>query len=280
MRNISNKIALRPRNSQFSISSPAVFYKLHEGAGSTATDALGKGGAFTLAGSGTGTPWANVGFVTPDGTNHYLQRGSDAHLRSIFRLDQAFGHIFQALDFYWDGGQTGLEALTFIGKSDNIVGGWGVEVNASSQVVLTVRGVGGSNHADNAFNGFTLASLASQRVQLTVETVYKTATTVDAYLYANGASVSSISNVSLVPNSATAPFGSIELNLDTQGYTLLAQPNGTNARARLGNSAASNCRISRFWASRHETYDSSLGLKLAKDLYLYPGELPICMTGR
>lgn len=273
-------VAVKPRSSIPTPVSPAVFYKLHENTGGTCSDALGNGPDLTLFGSGTGTPWANLPWITPDGINHYLQSDSNAYLRSIFRLDQAYGHIFQAFDFYYDGDATGIEALSFIGKSDNIVGGWGVEINSSEQVIITTRGIGASNHLDSVFNGFNLAPLASTRVQLTVELIYLTATTASANLYANGASVSSIASIDLMANSATAVFGSVEKTLDAQAYTLMAQPNGTNTRARLMNSAASNGRLARWWASRHATYDSTLGLSLAQDLYKYQGELPVCMDGK
>lgn len=274
--NVKIAPALSPLSSRCVPVSPAVFYKLHEQSGTAFADTLGNGPNLTLF--GTGTPLANVGWVT-GGTDNYLQSGSNAFLRSIFRLDQAYGQIFQAFDFYYDGDATGLEALTFVGKSDNTTGGWGVEINASEQVILTTRGIGASNHIDSVFNGFNLAPLASTRVQLTVELIYLTATTASANLYANGASVSSIASIDLMANSATAVFGSVEVLLDTQAYTLGAQPSGTGARARLLNSAASNGRLARWWASRHATYDSTLGLALAQDLYKYQGELPTCMDG-
>lgn len=278
--NVKIAPALTPRSSMVTPISPAVFYRLHEGTGSACTDALGNGPSMTLAGSGVGTPWANAGWLTPNGTDHYVQAGSNPFLRSIFRLDQSYGHIIQAFDFYYDGDATGLEALSFIGKSDNTTGGWGVEINASEQVVITMRGIGASNHVDNVFSGFSLASLASTRVQLAVELIRLTATTASANLYANGAAVSSIASIDLMANGATAVFGSVEVLLDTQAYTLMAQPNGTNARARLMNAAASNGRLARWWASRHATYDSTLGLALAQDLHKYQGELPICMDGK
>jgi len=278
MRNNLVRRTFAPRADNWSCSVPSCFYRLHEGTGSACADALGNGGDLTLAASGTATPWANRPWITFDGTNHYVQKGSDSYLRTIFRLDQAYQQIFQGIDFYWDGGATGPEALIFIGTSDNLVGGWGVTINSSSQVVLTTRGVGASNHTDSPFTGYSMAASSNVRISLLVELRYASATTADAVLYANGASVSSLTGVNLVANSATAVFGSVETS-GSQAYTLGAQPSGTSSRARLLNSAASNGRLSRWWASRHTTLDTALGLALAKDLYRYPGELPRCMNG-
>lgn len=280
MRNVT-KSGVQPRENDFSMVSPAVFYRVQEGSGATISDALGNGSSMTLAAYATGTPWANTGWLTPNGTDHYAQCAADSHLNNIMRLDQPFGAIYQGLDFYFDGSLSGnLETLVFAGKSaPAVVGGWGIELNTSNAVVITIRGLNASNHYDNAFSGAALTALASTRISMVVEVIYKTASTVDANLYLNGAAASSMTDVSLLPNGSTEPYGEVEIYGDTQGYTIGAQPNGTNTRARLLAGYGSNARIARWWASKHDTYDSSLGLKLAKDLYKYQGEFPRCMYG-
>lgn len=280
MRNVQ-KIGVKPRNGHIDIPADAhtVFYRMHEQSGAAFADMLGNGGDLTLAASGTGTPLANAGYVTPDGTNHYLQRDADAYLNALLRLDQEYGQILTAFDFYWDGAATGTECFFFAGVSNPACGGWGLALNSAGQVVWVSRGIGASNHATNPFTGYALTSLSSQRISVLVETIYKTASTVDANLYVNGTARVALTGINLLHNNGTAPYGSLQIiPTDVQAYSIGCRPTALATRDWLLNSAASNGRIGRFLADRRAR-DATLAQKVATELYLYQGEVPRVLVG-
>lgn len=278
MRNQAPVVAHRPRYNQIAIAAPSHFYKFHEATGSSCADSLGKAGALTLAASGTGTPWSNSSWITPDGTNHYVQRTDDSVLNSIYRLDQAFGHIIFALD-YWIGATPGTtEQLLHFGTdlgTGGFGGGWGVRVNTSRQFQISTRAISASARSDDTFTGYTTLP-TSQRNSIVIEVVYLTASTVSANLYANGALKSTIASINLLANSGTAPYGSIQTaNGSVQGYSVGVMPTGTSTRSNICNAGGTAAtRYARWLGYRSSVRDSTLAAKVALEMWQYQGEFP------
>jgi len=269
------------RNNRAAPVSPCVFYKMHEATGATISDSLSNGGALTLFADSTGTPWSNRPNITPDGTNHYVQRDADAFLQSLLRIDTAFGHIIQCLDFAYDGALTGNEAIMFAG-TNNPSGGWGFGINSSGQIQMLFRGVGSSALVTTAFAGSALSGYAGSyaRIHLMVEIVRASATTVDASLYVNGSSLAQLVGLSTLGTGGTSPYGSLQTHGGgTQAYSLGVRPNAASGREQFLNSAGSNGQFGRWLAFRGATYDPALAAKVALQGFENPGELPECLRG-
>lgn len=270
--------ALKPRSTMANPVSPCVFYRMHERSGTVLVDSLGYGPDITLA--GTGAPWANVPWVTTNGTDDYGQVAASAMggLTDLLRLDATYGHIIAALDFYYDGDATANEQITFAGVSDNLVGGWGLGLNSSEQVQITHRALGATNHTDSNFTGYSLAALANTRVSIVVELIRKTATTFDGVLFVNGVARSTLADVNMLANSGTAVYAG-PAGSSVQGFSLACRPSGTATRDRYMNSGASNGRVARLLMFRGATRDTALALKVAQEMYAYQGEFPVCLDG-
>ena len=275
------KRGIKPRASDYTIAatSKAVFYRMHEGSGTTLADALGNGPALTMAGT-TGY-LANRGWWTPNGTDNYAQADANATLNALMRQDQAYGQLIIACDHWWDGSQTGDELVFVAGNQNNTVGLFGVGINSAGQVVIWHRGLGGSADQYNNFTGFNLAALANQRNQITVEIVYRDGSSYDANLYVNGSARSTISAANLLAGGASAPYGSVQvLSGSTQAYTLGARPTSASTRDKLANSTASNCRYGRLLLHKAPTRDATLAPAVAAEMWLNQGELPLALRGK
>lgn len=284
MRNQAPVANTKPLASNISITAPCHFYKMHEATGSSCADSLGKAGALTLAAGGTGTPWANASWITPDGTNHYVQRTDDAMLNSIYRLDQPFGHMLVAMDYWIAATPAASEAVFHAGTdlgTGGAGGGWGLSLNSARQFQLSTRAISASARTDDTFTGYT-ALPTTQRNCVVIELVYLTASTVLANLYSNGALKSTIASINLLANSGTLPYGSIQTaNGSVQGYTVGAMPGGTSTRSRLSNSGGtSQTRYGRWLGYKSSVVDAALAAKVALQMWQYQGEFPQALNGK
>lgn len=274
---VVSKVAVKPRSSLIQTVSPCVWYSMHEQTGSSIADKLGNGAAMTLAASGTGTPWANAGWLTPDGTNHYVSLATDAYLKALLRLDDTWGQMLFAIAFYHDGSCTNSEALFSVGAlSTQAVGGYDVNINSAMQVQLEMRGVGSTASATTTYDAAAITSFSGVRMGIVLELINNGDNTIDTNLYYNGVLKRTKTAVSMVPNGATAPFGASE----GAGYVVGAR--GTAATPTydwLINRAGSNGRIYDFMAMKRGTADLTLGLKLAQDFHNYPMEFPSALVG-
>lgn len=268
--------ALKPRTSMIATVSPCVWYSMHEQTGAVVADKLGRGAAMALAGSGTGTPWANTGWLTPDGTNHYVSLATDAYLKALLRLDDSWQQMIFAIAFQHDGSCTNSEALFSVGSlSTSGVGGYNLSVNAAMQLCLEMRGVNSSASVTTTYDASAITAFSNVRIGIVLELLNNGDGTIDTNLYYNGALKRTKTLISLVPNAATAPFGATE----GAGYVLGARGSATSTYDWHINRAGSNGRIYDFMAMKRASKDLALALKVAQDFHNYPLEFPFALVG-
>lgn len=275
--NVKIAPALTPRTSLIDTVSPCVWYSMHEQTGSSIADKMGNGGAMTLANSGVGTPWANAGWLTPDGTNHYLARATDAYLKALFRLDDAWQQIIFAIAFYHDGACTNSEALFSCGSlSLSSIGGYDLNINSAMQIGLEMLGVGSSASVTTTYDAAAISGFPNVRMGIVLELLNNGDNTIDTNLYYNGSLKRTKTAISLVPNGATAPFGASE----GAGYAIGARGTAAATYDWHINRAGSSGRIYDFIAIKRASEDATLALKVAQDFHNYPLEFPFSLVGK
>jgi hypothetical protein len=285
MRNSAPVVAHKPRTSLVSLTTaPSHFFKMHERAGASCVDALGKAGALTLFASGTGTPWANDSWITPDGANHYVQRTNDSMMQSIYRLDQPFGHILVGLDYYIAATPGVVEQLFAIGTdlgTSGHGGGWGLRLNTARQFQLRTRAISATQALDDTFTGYTTMPVNTRHCVL-LEIVYNDESHIASNLYVDGALKSTVASTDLLANSGTLPYGSIQTaNGSVQAYTIGALPSGTSTRSNLANAGGtSQTRYARWLGYRSSVRDAALAAKVALQMFQFQGEFPQALIGK
>lgn len=271
MLNNKVKASLTPRADSISTVSPCVWYSMHEGAGQYVADKLGNGGDMQLAAYGTGTPWANAGWLTPDGTNHYLNRSSaDTYLNALFAFNGSWAQKLFLIAFYHDGSTTLTEAFFSAGNVNGTDGGFAITLNGSMQVEVVNRGYGSSALGVTSFDAAAITALSSQRIGIVIELLNNGDNTLDANLYYSGALKRTKSSLSMIPNSGTAPWGAV----NSAGTRIGARAIGASSQDWLLNRGGSNGRIYDFIAMSRTTEDTSLALAVAEEFHNYPMEFP------
>jgi len=248
-----------------------VYYRMHEGTGTTLVDSSGSGPDLTVAGTDPASSiWTNSEWVTLGG-DHYAQSGEDTVIDNIFRLDDiGSGAIHVAFDFYFDGDVTnGEQAFTWGAVSgthpDNQ--GWSLGLTSAEQWQLSVNAV--ATVATYNIPGSGMGSLGSQRNTVSLEVLGDG--TVNMYL--NGALAGGVSAIDFDEVTTSNIAGT------ASGLTLFARQL-TSSRDRFLSSAAGNARMARFFACKVRSRYSGDGLKLNQEMYNQQGELPSVLVNR
>ena len=255
MRNTANKIAVRPATSRVP-NDPTVFYRFTETAGATLVDSLGNGADLTFTGHASGTPFANPGYIKFDGTNHHIKSAAAASgvLETIFDLRTDFGAVLIGIDPFHNEDWTTGETLVSIGTNSVLAGALTIQNNAAEVIQMTTRGTGASTTAAAAYTGSEadLTAHNGTRVPILICLRGKSGLTCEADLYVNGAYASTMTlnfaanggtNFPWLPNGVFIGISAVESGSPTSG--------------RFGAGGASDCRLSRFFAQRHATYDAA-----------------------
>lgn len=278
MRNQSNKIAITPRSAGIVPVSPCVLYKLHEATGGTVSDALGNGPNMTLAAHGTGTPWSDTGWITPDGTNHYVNVATSAYLQALMRFDQDYGHIIVAFDYQFAVNTTVVETFFSIGKNATANGMFSIQQSTAEQLQIVARGDNAASATTYSIVGSALTGLVDQRLSLLFEFVKTGANTFDTNVYKNGVAFASHTGADWAAVANGLPWGADE----GDGYTFGAR-NGAAGKDQLVGATSGTAtagKYGRFLMMRRDTRDAAFTADLALELYQYKGEIPRCLHGK
>lgn len=124
---------------------PAIWYPMHEGAGTTLAEALGLGPSMTLAGTTPANGWANAGAYTPNGTDNYASCAANAHLDSVMGLANiaTSGMILFGFELQFTSASATQQYINFWGRDSASAGfgGWGIYVASNDSMNILVRGV-------------------------------------------------------------------------------------------------------------------------------------------
>lgn len=272
MRNASNKVAMKPITSR-TPTDPTVYYKLAEGSGSTFSDALGNGADLTLAGYESGTPFASTGWITFDGTNHYLTSAPAATgtLETICDLREEFGAVLIGLDVFHDSDTTTGETLLSLGTNSAVAGVLTLTYNSAEVLQLTARGIGASGGSAAAYSGTgsDLSGSNGARANVLIVLRNKSGLTCNADLYTNGVYVNTMVLDFSVSGGTDFPWLSNGLFV---GVSAVAS--GSPSSAKFGAGGATDSRLSRLFLQRHYTYDAARVAAIALGLKQYGYDLP------
>lgn len=279
MRN-SRQIAIKPRSSRPVPVSPCVFYKIHEGSGSTITDSLGNGPVFTV---NTGTPLQTTGGYLPPAPNTtiYAAAPANAFLFSLLSLAGVVGEILIAYDYKSTINAVGAAGWMFqAGVSENNAaadGAIGLGVNTSEGQSLFVRGVGVGTIQNATGTGAPLAT--TNRVTNLVSIRNPTGgTTADiTFMSRRGATYTSNSTTIDIAGGAGNPrYGAS----DDNGFVIGARQTGVSAFDQYMNgNAGDGATMSHLLMFRSNTLVSGLALAVLNDMHNFAGELPVCLSG-
>jgi len=273
------------------IVSPAVFYKMYEGTGTSFSDILGNGPALTIVATETTTNlWSVPAYATPDSTGNSLIPSplSNAVLHNLFDLSRiGDGQLLLAWEFIFDGALTSNEHFFGYGADTNAAtaGGWWVNMNSSNQIQFASRGVTAGSAITTSFTGFNAHtspqggnSVPNARISLLMD-VRVANSLANINLYSNGNSVSGITDHNLL-NGGTGLPGT----QDVQPFCMWGRKNSTagsaaaNFTQKMG-SAASNASMSLFFAMRRGTASETLPLLLNTEFYARRGDYPRALIG-
>lgn len=257
----------------------AVWYPLHAGAGTSIACKLGRGPALTLA--GTGTPWANWGTVTPNGTDNVITGpATDAELDALFRLDTLEG---QMLVVGWrrisDGDWTAVEGDFWYGRAVSGDGGWGMDHSATEQGRIAIRGIDG---ASNLGTGLVATNTNSADQYLLITTlVGKAGGLADAKRVRCNLTTGAVDYSTLLQNLDLRGNGTSVAGINGNSTLTLMGVRNTSAYGSLMNAGASNARMDGFFAARlpATTVDAADALleHLRLDLLAAPRDFPMSL---
>lgn len=271
------------------IVSPYVFYRMHEGTGTSLADSSPNSGPAIAVGDTTTNLWTSPYFgVVFDVLGNYAF-GQDAGtiIDRIFNLSRARdnGQIIVAFDYSTDGTITSSEQMFSYG-ANTTAGYWGINVNTTPALEFSHRGVGASNLTTTAFPSFNLFtnaaganSVANARITLLFD-LRVNGTSASCTCYSNGTSISTASVTDLFANSATDYPGATT----TQPLVLFARKTSTGGSAsgnfdRKAGAGGSSGRMGLFFAMRRTTASTTLAQTLATQFTSNQGEWPLGLIG-
>jgi len=261
MRNISNKVAMKPRSALSLSGINAALYSCTENTGTTLTDAFDLAASAAIGGTAGTQLTSTPGWLTLNGSDNYVNL--PASLFPAILAGQA--HVFAFNLFHAaDNGTT--ETIIDIGSNSTTDGIFRLSVNAAGGLQLSTRGVGGSANTAQTFGTFDMTAYNGVAAGVSAAIVLRSISglTATADLYVNNAFVSSLS-VDVSQNSGTAwP------RVVTNNYVRLGALVGT-ASTFLGGGTATS-RIRNILSYRQMTYNTVSIAQAIRQHHLFPGE--------
>lgn len=265
------------------INSPWFWYKLYEKTGTTVADAAGFLPTITLGGTLTNI-WDNVGYLTLHSSgNDSYSTANNANNYAMFNMaNWVDKQMIFSWDLYFDGGITTTETLFGFGANTTSAaagGGWWIQINTSNQIVFNYRGDQASAVVASNMTGFNAgtdpAAGSNKRLTMTADCRIHDSSLLDIDLYCNGVSVTGLTDIDLLLNSAQHLPGYIQ----NQPFVLFGRKNSTASNTsdqKLG-AGASNARIANIFGILRDTIDETLPLRMNTEFYYHPGDYPLCL---
>lgn len=261
MRNVSNKVAMKPRTAISLSGLNAALFACTDNTGVSISDAFDLQSAVTIAGTAGTQLTANPGWATLNGTDNYINL--PAGLFPAISDGQA--HLF-AFSLYHGADNGSTETIIDLGSNSSTDGLFRMSVNAAGGMQLSTRGVGGSANTAQTFGTFDMTAYNTVTAGASIAVVVRAIVglTATADLYVNNAYVSQLS-LDFSANSGTA-----WARVATNNYVRLGAIVGT-ASAFLGGGTA-NSRIRNILSYRQTTYDATKIASAIRQHHLLKGE--------
>lgn len=261
MRNISNKVAMKPRSALSLSGINAALYSCTENTGTTLTDAFDLAASAAIGGTAGTQLTSTPGWLTLNGTDNYVNLPG-----SLFpAISDGHAHLF-AFSLYHGADNGSTETIIDLGSNSTTDGIFRLSVNATGGLQLSTRGVGGSANTAQTFGTFDMTAYNTVAAGASIAVLVRAIVglTAVADLYVNNAYVSQLS-LDFSANSGTA-----WARVSTNNYVRLGALVGT-ASTFLGGGTA-NSRIRNILSYRQTTYDATKMAAAIRQHHLYKGE--------
>lgn len=264
----------------------AVWYPLHQAAGTSVQCSLGNGPALTLNGT-EGSLWsASWGAATPDGVAHRLvSPGDDVYLTALCRLDNIEGQeLLIGFEIEHDGAMTAGETILSWGNqaiAAGRVGGWRIGMLASTQQEFIsaagegASGIVGSGFLASASSGITARTLTA----ISIKGVGPKTVMASRHSWRMGTGLQSVgatspSTLNLVANGGQGIFAG-----NGSALALFARLNVSTWESYLGAAAGSNAKLNNVWLARMAAVQTGLVERCLLDMAAAPREFPLSLRG-
>lgn len=238
-----------------------LMYRLSEGTGTAIDDANDTGANGTASGS-SGTYWDNATWWTPGGTDDKILIPTSDALDAICTMSNFSGkQLIVAMDFYYDGDQTGTETLITWGAPVSSHSGWGIRTNSSEVMSFIARGEGASASETKGITGTSLAGFVDTRVNILFDIRGATDTTIDITVYLNGSAVGTYAAFDVRKDGTDNPVDGTD-----KGLVIGANRTSGSAFGAYLGSTASNARVRDVLLHHRDIIKGDLGSKLAAEI--------------
>lgn len=270
--NAITRSSLTPaRGVDVSASNPAIWYPMHEGAGTTLAEAFGDGPTLTVGGtSPAATIWANAGCLTPNGTDHAATAAQQAHADTVCNLASLVsgGMLLLGAEIQLAGANAATTYFFGHGRDSATAGygGWWMGVNGSDQPQFLFRGQGAASNVSGAMGlsiGDTHAGMVRLLVALWIE--------------------NSVSLRAELRTSATGEtVGAVQYDLTGQTIPSAALDGMTLFGKRISGAtinAYSAARVNNLFVQKRAAYSSTIAAAAWADMAAAPREFPRSLRG-
>jgi hypothetical protein len=256
---------------QVAAANPAVWYPMHDGAGTSVAEALGLGPTMTLAGTTPANGWANAGAYTPNGTDNYASCPSNAYLDSAMGLANiaTSGMILCGFEIQFPAASATQQYINFWGRDSATAGfgGWGLYIAPNSSVNILVRGVTAAS-SDNTPIGVQVGDTHAQPKRVLVTMWFEA-----GYLRLECRMDSNIGTNQIDCRAITLPGAA------SDGGVLMMRRNGvTPTQSPLGG-GATGARLNNFFCQRRTQYSSLISSAAYADMLAAGREFPRALRG-
>ena len=230
-------------------------FPCNEGAGTTLTDAVGKGPNIAVAGTTTGA-WGTAGWFTHDTGGNTLQLKAQPYIDGLIDMTTD-GAILIGCDFYLTTWPTsGTEYLWALHRSaESTTGGLALTISntAAGRFSVQYKPNGGGQ---NEVTGFAPSTYLSTRNSLLVEAIINTRRgELTTHFFHNGRLERSNTWALGTPPAASALCG-----LNFSGY-------GATPTSKIGSGGSLGSRVQNLLVGRHNGSDRNIAGRLARDIY-------------
>ena len=256
---------------------PAIWYPMHDGAGTTLAEALGLGPSMTLAGTTPGNGWTNAGLYTPNGSNNVATCAANSHVNSVMSLANiaAGGMLIIGCEVQLDSASATQQYIHFWGRDSSTAGygGWGMSISTADAFNVLVRG-NGAGSSNNTALGVQIGDTHTAPVKVLVV----------AWFEGNYLRIEMRQSGTVEPGN----IGSNQLDLTglthqtaaSDGLTLMARRTsaGTPSTGPLGG-GSSGARINNWFVQRRAQYSSLIADDAYADMLAAGREFPRSLRG-
>lgn len=255
---------------------PAVWYPMHEGTGTTLSEALGLGPSMTLAGTTPANGWSTAGCYTPNGSDNYASCASNSHINSVMGLANiaSSGMILCGFELQFPSASGTLQYINFWGRDSASAGfgGWGIYIASNDSVNILVRGVQAGS-SDSRPMGVQLGDTHTAPIKVLVSMWFES-----GYLRLECRQTGSVD---------PGVIGSDQMNCTaitlpstaSDGAVLMMRRNGvTPTQSPLGG-GSSGARLNNFFCQRRAQFSTTIADDAFADMEAAGREFPRALRG-